>query len=189
MSSVHTQKQGKWYNVVVIVIKWCFYLLLNQGWAGLSGMLLGHLWGNAHLLLDLLLVLLLLLLLLFLLCIGCLLHMLQPELGQVNLSGVFARVTLCRWNGRSCNHNIGWLRRWRWFLNYQITYRKKKMHVSKLKITVHDVGSCEIFMEVWKYPLMRNNAFSHLDSLHFLPRRLGHRRTVQLHWPGVLAPV
>ena len=63
----------------------CFlYLLLNHGWASLSGVLLGHLRGDSHLLLDLLLVLLLLLLLL-LLSICRLLHVLQPELGQLVL--------------------------------------------------------------------------------------------------------
>lgn len=99
----------------------CFpYLLLNHGWSGLSLVLLGHLGGNAHLLLDLLLVLLLVLLvLLLLLCVGRLLHVLQSELGQIDLSWVFARVALwpC-WNGWSSYHHIGRLRRCRWFLNY-----------------------------------------------------------------------
>lgn len=72
------------------------YLLLNHGWAGLSGVLLGHLGCDAHLLLNLLLVLLLLLLLLLLLGVGRLLHVLQAELGQVNLSWVFAGVALAR---------------------------------------------------------------------------------------------
>lgn len=84
----------------------CFtYLLLNQRLASLSHMLLGHLGSNSHLLLNLLLVLMLmlvrvlmlmlvLLVLLLLLGVSCLLHVLQPELGQVNLSCVFAGVTL-----------------------------------------------------------------------------------------------
>lgn len=92
------------------------YLLLNHGWASLPGC-------NAHLLLYLLLVLLLLLLVLLLLvCISCLLHVLQSELCQVDLSWVFAGETLnwgYRWS--AYHHGAGRLCRWRWFLNNQIT--------------------------------------------------------------------
>ena len=102
------------------------YLLLNHGRASLSGVLLGELGGNAHLLLDLLLMLLLLLLLLLLLGVRRLLNMLQPKLGQVNLTWVFARVALSWWDGWSSYHYTGWLCRWRWFLNYQVTCKRQK---------------------------------------------------------------
>lgn len=77
------------------------YLLLDHGWAGLSGVLLGQLGGNTHLLLDLLLMrmwmlvlVLLLLVMLTFLGICRLLHVLQPELREVNLSRVSTRVAL-----------------------------------------------------------------------------------------------
>lgn len=92
------------------------YLLLNHGWACLPGC-------DAHLLLYLLLVLLLLLVVLLLLvCISCLLHVLQSELCQVDLSWVFAGETLDWGYRRSAyHHGTGRLCRWRWFLNNQIT--------------------------------------------------------------------
>lgn len=98
------------------------YLLLHHARDALPGVLLGHLGGDAHLLLDVLLVLVLLLL-----GVCCLLHVLQPQLGQVDLTLVLAGGPLARGNGWPSDRQVGWLSgRRRRLLDYQVTCRKQK---------------------------------------------------------------
>lgn len=95
------------------------YLLLHQARAARPGMLLGHLRGDAHLLLDVLLVLVLVLLLLG---VGRVLHVLQPQLGQVDLTLVLARGALARRDGRPSDRQVGRLSgRRRRLLDHQVT--------------------------------------------------------------------
>lgn len=94
------------------------YLLLHHARDALPGVLLGHLRGNAHLLLDVLLVLVLLLL-----GVRRLLHVLQPQLGQVDLTLVLAGRALARRDGRpSAHRKVGRLSgRRRRLLDHQVT--------------------------------------------------------------------
>lgn len=75
------------------------YLLLHHALDALPNVLLGHLRGDAHLLLDVLLVLVLLLL-----GVCRLLHVLQPQLGQVDLTLVLAGRALARGDGLPAAH-------------------------------------------------------------------------------------
>lgn len=96
-------------------------LLLDHGLSSLSGVLLRHLRGHPHLLLHLLLLLLLLLMMLLFLGEGGLLHVLEPQLGQVDLTWVFARVNLTRRERRAAHQyvrRLGWRGR---LLDHKIT--------------------------------------------------------------------
>lgn len=105
------------------------YLLLHHARDARPGVLLGHLRGDAHLLLDVLLVLVLVLLLLG---VGCVLHVLQPQLGQVDLTlvlgrGALARGALARRDGRPSDRQVGRLSGWRRrLLDHQVTCSERK---------------------------------------------------------------